>query len=67
MSDLIKGFTHESLQHKIEYEGFDYFFTSYISYDDILDADLREALIEFLDAREKLIAILEDNGIDTDA
>lgn len=42
MTELIKDWTIEDLEAKLENEGLDYFFTSYISLNTIVDNNLKK-------------------------
>lgn len=64
MTELIKGYDKENLEGKIENEGLDYFFNGYISYENIVDAELREAVWSYLEAREQIVYVLEKHGVE---
>ena len=63
MTELIKGYDKEFLEHILDYEGFDYFFTSYVNVDNILDPELKEAVTEYQDAGERIEKILDKHGV----
>lgn len=64
MNELIKGYDKEIIEGKIENEGLDYFFNGYIDYESIVDAELREAVWSYLEAREQIVYVLEKHGIE---
>lgn len=64
MNELIKGYDKEIIEGKIENEGLDYFFNGYIGYESIVDAELREAVWSYLEAREQIVYVLEKHGIE---
>lgn len=64
MNELIKGYDKEIIEGKIENEGLDYFFNGYISFENIIDAELREAVWSYLEAREQIMYVLEKHGIE---
>jgi len=64
MTELIKGYDLANLEGKIENEGLDYFFNGYISFEKIIDPELREAVWLYNKAREEIICVLEKNGIE---
>ncbi len=64
MNELIKGYDKEIIEGKIENEGLDYFFNGYISFENIIDAELREAVWSYLEAREQIVYVLEKHGIE---
>ncbi len=64
MTELVKGYDNENLEGKIENEGLDYFFNGYISFENIIYPELREAVWEYRKAREQILYVLEKNGIE---
>lgn len=64
MNELIEGYNTETIESKIENEGLDYFLSSYVDADKIIDDELREAVYSYLDARGLIIHIFEKHGID---
>jgi hypothetical protein len=66
MNELIKGYDKENLEGMIENEGLDYFFNGYISFENIIDPELREAVFSYKQAREEIIYVLSKNGIEVD-
>ncbi len=64
MIELVKGYDNENLEGMIENEGLDYFFNGYISFENIIDPELREAVCQYREAREEILYVLEKNGIE---
>lgn len=64
MTELIKDWTIEDLEAKLENEGLDYFFTSYISVNTIVDNNLKKAVEQYLEARGEILSILEEHGVE---
>lgn len=58
--------TFEKLAEDIEYEGFDYALVHYDDYSGIPDSDFQEAYKNFINAREKLVDVLNSKGIDAE-
>lgn len=63
-SNVIKCFTNEDLQAKIDNEGFDYFFSAYISPDAVKDPELRAYVEQYVKAREAIAERLTTLGIE---
>ena len=64
MTVLIEGYDKETLEGKIESEGLDYFFQGYVSPEKVIDGALCDAVKNYLDARCKIIYLLNEHGID---
>lgn len=64
MTELVKGYTIENLEGKIENEGLDYFFNGYISVENIVDKELQKAVFDYHAARDLIIYILEKHGVE---
>ena len=61
---LIKYYTVEDLQHKIEYEGLGYFILYYLDTDLIECESFRKSVQQFKLAHEDIIQALENAGVD---
>ena len=66
MTELVKGFTLEELEYKIESEGIEYFFLSYISPENVKDKELKIAVEKFKDSFSDIISILQEHGLDVE-
>lgn len=58
----IKDWTWEDLAWKIDSEGFDYFFTNWLSMDEIKDKKLKDLAKKYKDAAWALEEYLRQNG-----
>lgn len=57
---MIKDMSDDVLAAKIDSEGIEYFFTSYIGLDNIQDTRLREAAERFVEAYQDIEELLEE-------
>lgn len=64
MTELIKGYTTEEIQGKIEWEGLEYFLLNYIDIDNIQCEDFKKSVQQFQLAYEDIVDTLEDEGIE---
>ena len=67
MKQLIKGFTNDELLGKIDSEGIEYFFLSYIDVDSIQDLDLCKAVRQFKLAFEEIESFIDEIADDEDS
>jgi hypothetical protein len=67
MKQLVKGFTNDELLGKIDNEGIEYFFLSYIDVDSIQDVDLRKAVQQFKLAFEEIESFIDEIADDEDS
>lgn len=64
MRELIKGYSSEDLQSKIEWEGLEYFLLNYINIDNIQCEDFKKSVQQFRLAYEDIVDTLENEGIE---
>lgn len=64
MTELVKGYSNEDLEGMIENEGLDYFFNGYLSFEKIVDTDLRDAVGAYIESRQRIIRILDEHRIE---
>lgn len=62
--ELIKGYTAEDIQHKIDYEGLEYFLLDYIDIDAIQCEDFRKSVQQFRLIYEDIVDTLENEGVE---
>lgn len=61
--NIIKGMDDEIVTDRIDNEGIEYFFTSYISMDSVLDPELKkhaEALVTAVDSIQARLTVLDN-------
>lgn len=61
--ELIKGYTTEEIQGKIEWEGLEYFLLHYIDIDNIQCEDFKKSVMQFRLSYEDIADTLENEGI----
>lgn len=66
--ELIEGMNKASIYYKIfESEGLEYFFTGYINIEKVSDPYLRKYVQEFIEARDNLLDVLDELGVNEEA